>query len=169
MPGTIAYVWGGCSLTEPYSGDQFEEINVPSSLDNKQAIGYQYIGSTAQPKTGFDCSGLILRAAQIAGMPYYYKNSTTIATHLKPIDHFSDIKDGDLIWIPWHIMAIGDLKRNIIIEARHYNDGYGKLHAIKLNKLFKDINTFADLFNAIAQKKTLYRLDKIGYYKSHYS
>lgn len=136
LPGTIAYVWGGCSLTD--------------------------ILHSEHPKSGFDCTGLILRAAQAAGLPYYYKNSTTIARYLKPVPSLDNLQEGDLIWIPGHIMAIADLKKNTIIEARHYNDGYGKVHEIKLNYLFKDIATFADLYDAIAQHKPLYRLTKEG-------
>ena len=159
-PGTIAYVWGGSSLVPTNHTDQYKEIAV--SVHGQPASAYEYINTAKQYKTGFDCSGLILRATQTAGLPYYFRNTTTLATYLKPVTQVTDLKEGDLIWIPGHVMAIGDLKAHTIIEARHYSHGYGKLHEIKLNKEFKDIDTFTDLFNAIAHGKPLYRLNKQG-------
>ncbi len=159
-PGTIAYVWGGSSLVLSNHTDHYKETAV--TVREKQSSIYEYINTAEQYKTGFDCSGLIMRAAQTAGLPYYFRNTTTLATYLKPVAQAQDLKEGDLIWIPWHVMAIGDLKENTIIEARHYNHGYGKLHEIQINKVFKDIDTFTDLFNAIAQDKPLHRLNRQG-------
>ena len=160
IPGTIAYVWGGSSLVPNKHINQYKERAV--SVDGPEATAYEYINTAGHFKTGFDCAGLIMRAAQTAGLPYYFKNTTTLAAYLKPVAQAQDIKEGDLIWIPWHVMAIGDLKKNTIIEARHYSHGYGKIHEIKLNKEFKDIDTFTDLFNVVAQGKPLYRLNKQG-------
>ncbi len=157
LPGTIPYIWGGCSLTDMLHSDRFKE-----EFFNNIYNTHEHTTIKEQPKSGFDCTGLILRAAQAAGLPYYYKNSTTIVRYLKPVTSLDNLQEGDLIWIPGHIMAIADLKKNTIIEARHYNDGYGKVHEIKLNYLFKDIATFADLYDAIAQHKLLYRLTREG-------
>lgn len=158
--GTVPYIWGGCSLTETVRSDQFKESFF--RCNNKLYSAYEYNHMKTQPTSGFDCTGLMLRAAQAAGLPYYYKNSTTIARYLKSITSPSEIQEGDLIWIPGHIMVIADLKKSTIIEARHYNDGYGKVQEIKLNRLFKDIQTFSDLFNTIAQHKPLFRLNRKG-------
>jgi cell wall-associated NlpC family hydrolase len=160
MSGTIPYIWGGCSLTETLRTGRFRKITI--KRNDKLCDAYQQTEIKEQPQSGLDCTGLIMRAAQTSGLPYYYKNSTTIAHYLKPITSLENIQEGDLIWIPGHIMAISDLKRNMIIEARHYNDGYGKIHEIKLNHLFKDIQTFADLYNAIAHHQPLLRLNREG-------
>jgi hypothetical protein len=80
MPGTIPYIWGGCSLTETLRTGRFRHITV--NCDNKLCDAYQQTEIQEQPQSGLDCTGLVLRAAQAAGLPYYYKNSTTIATYL---------------------------------------------------------------------------------------
>lgn len=157
-PGIIPYVWGGCSLIAPLT-EKATFFEVPATQQNSTAYIYDKANSLIN---GFDCAGLILRAAQAAGMPYFYKNTTTLATYLKPITDIKDLTEGDLIWIPWHVMAVANLERNTLIEARHYNHGFGKVHEIELNKVFKDIHSYADLYHAIKNHKALYRLDKAG-------
>jgi predicted DNA-binding protein YlxM (UPF0122 family) len=39
---------------------------------------YEYEKDIYSPKSGFDCSGLILPAAQICGIPYFCKNTAII-------------------------------------------------------------------------------------------
>lgn len=152
--GFIPYVWGGCSFTYTHPA---------KSALNKQTTGtniiYTVQGDNNTQKHGFDCAGLIARAAQAAGIPYYYKNTATLATYLKPVKTLCDLKEGDLIWIPGHVMAVANLQKNSLIEARHYSQGYGKVHEIALNKIFKGINTYKDLFYAIELGSTLERLD----------
>ncbi len=153
MPGYIPYVWGGCSLTQSNKTDEFKQKDSLFLINN----------DTQKQKNGFDCAGLIARAAQAAGMPYYYKNTLTLAKHLKQVKTKKDMVDGDLIWIPGHVMAIGNLKDNIVIEARHYNHGYGKVHKLPLHEIFKDIKTFDQLYDAIAIGQPLKRLHKDGH------
>lgn len=160
LPGTIPYIWGGCSVTETVRTGRFNHITI--NCNNKLCDAYQQTEIKNDPQSGFDCTGLVLRAAQTAGLPYYYKNSSTIATYLKPVTQAENIQEGDLIWIPGHIIIISDLKKNRVIEARHYSDGYGKVHEIKLNHMFKDIKTFTDLYRTIADHKPLYRLNRDG-------
>jgi len=47
--------------------------------------------------SGFDASGLILRAAQIAGLPYFYKNSTTALANLHAVLPARLPKEGDIL------------------------------------------------------------------------
>ncbi|MEX0849823.1 MAG: hypothetical protein WD055_06335 [Candidatus Dependentiae bacterium] len=154
MSGYTPYVWGGCSLTTQNKTDTF-------SLQSKTK-NYVIKDDTKIYKHGFDCAGLIARAAQTAGIPYYYKNTTTLAHYLKPIQQKNAMHDGDLIWIPGHVMAIGSLTNNTVIEARHYSHGYGKLHEIPLQEIFKGIKTFDQLFDAVNKKQILQRLNKDG-------
>ncbi len=153
MPGCIPYVWGGCSLTKPNKTDTFTQKDTFFVINN----------DTQKQKNGFDCAGLIARAAQAAEMPYYYKNTLTLAKHLKQVKRKEDIADGDLIWIPGHVMAIGSLKDNLVIEARHYNHGYGKVQKLLLHEIFKGVKTFNQLYDAIAVGKPLKRLHKNGH------
>ena len=50
---------------------------------------------------------------------------------------------------------ISDAKNNLAIATMGYMHGYGKLTELPLNKFFKDIATYQDLFNAYKAKKSL--------------
>lgn len=119
----IRYIWGGTS----YSTDK------------------------SLPLKGFDCSGLILRAAQIAQIPYFYKNSLTISAYLEQINDASKIQKGDIIWFPGHVIVILDPKTGLCAEANGY---YECLHTIYLKDIFKNIDSFEKMLN----KKELLRL-----------
>jgi len=138
----IPYVLGGCSFTGTTKG----------LFGNKME----------SPKTGFDCSGMIARAAQMCGIPYFYKNTTTIKQFLTPLAKDNKLIPGDIIWIPGHVMVIASLTNNTLIEARGYEHGYGRVHEIPLNEEFKGINTYHDLINVYHNNKTIIRLDRNG-------
>ncbi len=160
--GFIPYVWGGCSFTAPYAG-LFEK------KCTQNCTQYHYLQTTQKIKGGFDCSGLIARAAQMCNIPYFYKNTTTIAKCLPPKNPASPLTSGDLIWVPGHIMVIANMEKNTIIEARSYDHGYGKVHEIRLGKVFENVKTFADLAAAYQTKKSLQRLDRWGKKRERFS
>jgi len=114
------------------------------------------------PKTGLDCSGMIARAAQICGIPYFYKNTTIIERFLTPLAKGNKPIPGDIIWIPGHVMVVADFINNTLIEVRGYKHGYSKIHEIPLNEEFKGINTYHDLTNAYHNNKAIIRLDSSG-------
>ncbi|BDC34483.1 hypothetical protein Noda2021_04410 [Candidatus Dependentiae bacterium Noda2021] len=143
----IPYVWGGCSFVTTHE-KAFESDGKSFGRSSCAAI-----------KNGFDCAGLVLRAAKIAGLDYPYKNTTTLKEFLPALTNTDVVKNGDLIWIPGHVMIVSDAHRNKLIEARSYPHGYGIVHEIELEKVFKDIKTFAQLLSASTEKKLLYRLD----------
>jgi hypothetical protein len=155
--GIIPYIWGGCSFS--YTLPQHSSFR---QEQQNNTIRYNYACDHHQPKQGFDCAGFIARAAQAAGLPYYCKNTAAIATYLKPVTAYEKLREGDLILIPGHVMAIGSLTANSVLEARHYNHGYGKVHEIALDKVFKDIKNFSDLFQAQKEGKPLERLNSSG-------
>lgn len=112
--------------------------------------------------TGIDCSGLVLRIANIAGITEYrYKNSTTIKKYCPQISSFNALQNGDLILIRGHVMIISDLQKGLIIEARGYDHGFGRVHEIPLCKVFKNIHSFKDLWDAASLKKRIIRLDHL--------
>lgn len=154
-PGRIPYVWGGCSIRQ-FCRLPFEEHeNMEDSITYvRKDLSYPY--------TGVDCTGVITLAAQICGLPYYFKNSITVAQNLASLQSHEAIEVGDIIWIPGHVMIISNLAKNLIIEARHYSQGYGILHEIPLPELFKGINTFSDLKKAYMNQEPLDRLDSNG-------
>jgi len=154
--GFIPYVWGGISFIDLYTKDSFYK---------KETNGKTYFHRSEHatfPKTGFDCTGVIARAAQICALPYFYKNSTTASNNLTPLQKNDVITPGDCIIIPGHIMVISSVKNNKLIEAGGYKYGWGKLHEVTLDKIFKKIKTYDQLKEAFFNKKPLCRLKKDG-------
>lgn len=157
--GYVPYAWGGCSIVYPYSGTFCEQTRI---FKNQTISFFDYPDIHHNPHTGLDCSGLVRRAAQLAGIPYFYKNTYTIAQYMEPIKEKEHLQIGDLIWAPGHVMIVSDLDRNLLIEARSYFQGYGKVHEIALHKVFKNINTYADLETHFFDKKPIERIDNEG-------
>ncbi len=154
--GFIPYVWGGCSYTHTCLHDAFTKK--PSSLNTYHRENY----CKGVTKTGFDCTGLLARAAQAAGMPYYFKNSTTILHHLKELTPKDSPESGDIIWLPGHIMIISDAKKNLVIEARSYDHGWGKIHEAHIRAIFKNANTLKELLEMCSANTPLERIDRDG-------
>ena len=150
----IPYVWGGCSFTTGCSNNDFSE-----GLD-KEGTFYIKDSYNFNPKPGFDCAGLISRATQACGIPYFFKNTTTLAKRLKPLSKEDKLSEGDLIWVPGHVMIVSN--QNKIIEARSYGHGYGKVQEIPISEEFKGINKYSDLVKTFHEKKPLIRLNKDG-------
>jgi hypothetical protein len=149
--GIIQYVHGGTSATEFITSKNFHS----STFDNY--AGYDW--NNDRPRTGIDCSGLIVRAAQIAGIPFFYKNSITMARRLKET---KNPEPGDIIWIPGHVMVISKLDPALIVEARGYPSGYGLVQEIALPEMFRGVATFKQLIEGIPAKKPIERLQKDG-------
>jgi hypothetical protein len=156
--GVVPYVWGGASITD------FVEDNfcIKESHFADQPISYYERPALKSPYGGIDCSGLIARAAQICAIPYYFKNTLTLAQHLRPLTAEDSIEEGDLLWYPGHVMIVSDIGRNEIIESAGYPSGYGKLHGIKLGQKFQNISTYNELFGNYLQKKEITILNKDG-------
>lgn len=155
-PEHIAYVFGGCSYTQPCSKNFEKKI-----ADHKQHA-YIRLESENKTKNGFDCAGIIVRAAQAAGLDFPYKNTHTIKECLPHLSTTDQIVEGDLIWIPGHVMAVSDIKEQRLIESRSYSHGYGIVQEIELCKVFKDIKTYDDLLQAFRNKNKIQRLDSSG-------
>src|SRR3990167_1494271 len=92
----IPYAWGGCSYTATCTDPHFQlkTTSVTKHLPQPQRRWFSYPTYNLKPATGFDCSGVILRAAQIAGLPYFYKNTVTILNNLKPLTATDELADG---------------------------------------------------------------------------
>lgn len=157
--GYIPYVWGGCSFISTA-----QETPTEKQDDSNATYSFYTIKNFNHvPKPGFDCSNLIMRAAQIAGIPFFYKNSLTITTHLKPLRQNQILEAGDIIWIPGHVLIVADLQKNTVIEARGYTyKGSGKIREISLKKVFKHIKNFNALTQAWRTQKPLERLGDDG-------
>lgn len=158
--GPIPYVWGGSSFTH-CCNHSFKEVKKRLASGTRISV-YERPECPERPMSGFDCAGIISRAAQLCGIPYYFKNTYTLAHYLKSLSIDQHLQEGDLIWIPGHVMMVSDLKNNTIIEARGYSSNYGIVHEIALEKMFKDIKTYHDLIKAYHHQKPLTRLNKEG-------
>lgn len=140
-PRWLPYVWGGGSFV--YTIDE-EKIH-PSAVF-----------------CGYDCSSLILRAAQTSGIPYCLRDSTTINKVFKPIEDASLLQDGDIIWFPGHVMIITCVEQNLLAQARGYGSGYGKLYESALNTMFQGITSYSDLMAAYQKHQPLNLLNWQG-------
>ena len=159
--GIIPYVWGGCSYTTKCPSEDFTLVK-KQLKKRKKIYVYNREQCKKSPHTGFDCSGIILRAAQLCGIPYFFKNTYTLAHYLKSLGIDDHLHEGDLIWIPGHVMIISDLKDNKLIEARGYSHDFGHVQEIELEKIFKGIKTYKQLVQAYYLRQPLLRLNKAG-------
>lgn len=140
----VPYVWGGCSYIERKPFDDYSLIQ--ASRQEKDIAYWDRPGNS--PHSGCDCSGLVLRVAQIAGINYFCKNTTTIGKTLQDVSSFDELEEGDLILIPGHIMVVADLSEHTLIDAASYNSGYGCLREVPLSYTFEGIETYEELFEA---------------------
>lgn len=155
--GTIPYVWGGCSYLFNTPHFSFKE----KELKNNQSY-YELEPDSGLPKTGLDCAGLVARAAQAAGLPYFFKNTTTLATSLRAISESEHVQDGDLLWVPGHVMIVSNREQNTLIEARDYSSGWGCVQERPLKEVFKNIHTYDGLESRYKAHKSLQRIDRSG-------
>lgn len=156
----LPYLWGGASYVERCQDNNF--FLSTKTFGNKKILVWSRYSNNLFPYTGFDCSTLILRAAQIVGLPYYCKNTNTIIRTLRPLKRNEKLENGDLIWYPGHILIVSDIIKNKVIEAAGYIVGFGKLHEISLSKIYQNINTYKELIKAYHEKKSICRLSDTG-------
>ncbi len=155
--GVIPYVWGGCSFITLCKQEPFVE-----KKDNDTNPYYLRKDRLRGPQDGLDCSGLILRGTQLCDIPYFFKNSTTLAKNLAPLHKNEPIENGDMIWFPGHVVVVSDVKNNLVVEARGYEHGYGVVQETPLKEQFKNIATYDELKKAFHNKTPIERLDKFG-------
>ncbi len=170
--GFIPYAWGGCSFTGTVTDATFtiKTRQLPDGVSDYYQWPHTQVKSfsgfetprTIEPITGLDCTGLIARAAQLAGMPYYFKNTTTLARNMRTLKPGGAIEPGDLIWFSGHVLVVADTKHHTAIEARGYDHGFGKIQELSLKKLFDGIQTYQQLADAFFASKPLKRLNAQG-------
>lgn len=155
----IAYLTGGCSFIKTYSSDDFY---LKEKKQNNRTVKFWMRPNSKSPYTGMDCSCLIARAAQVVGMPYYFKNTTTLAKYLKVLKPKEKLENGDLIWYNGHVLIVSDIKHNKLIESAGYPFGHGKVHEIALKDIFKGIKTYKDLLKKYFGNQSLERIKNSG-------
>ncbi len=155
---SIPFVWGGTSFID-FSDEPI--VLKKWFNDGNESSSWVCPTSSKHSLSGFDASGLILRAAQICGMSYYCCNSRTVANSLSLVP-FSELQEGDILWAPGYVAIIASLQNNEIIEAQGYSRGYGNVHSISLKKRFADIETWDDFIYCCENKIPLKSLDCQG-------
>lgn len=147
----IPYVWGGSSYVAAH--EPHDTLYTFGAWERtKQLTLY----------TGYDCSELIMRIAQIVGITFPWKLSGMIRNNCVPVSAEYPLENGDIIWIQGHVMIVSDIDHNEVIEARGYKSGYGKIHRIRLNRLFKDVETYDDLMQLYLKQEPITLLDTTG-------
>lgn len=153
--GGVPYVFGGCSFVKPYGHRRTLSASNGKTLVNASPVSHAC-------HSGFDCSSLVMRIAQTAGLPWKLKNSSAMHNYLKPLAPAESVENGDLLFIPGHIMIIADKDKSLLIEARTKLHGYGCVHCIPFNHEFKGVNTLADLIECHLTQKPVVRLNASG-------
>jgi hypothetical protein len=132
-PQAIPFVWAGTTFCAKQSLINCHNIVGRSKLAQEQCY------------TGFDASGLVLRAAQICGLPYFYKNTTTAFVSLKALPANCLPANGDLICAPGFIAVITDVLNHKLVRAVGAGAGYGYVVETNLNEAFLNINSYQEL------------------------
>ncbi len=157
---SIPYVWGGSSFT--YTSDS-DTVILEEGMSHNNKIAYWNDPTIVKrPYAGFDCSGLLLRAAQIVGIPYFCINSTSVLHTFVPLLREELLEEGDIIWAPGYVSIVGSIEHNELIEAQGYSRGYGNVHAISLEKRFKGITTWDDFIYFYQHRLPLQSLNRDG-------
>lgn len=156
----IPYVYGGCSYRGRIPAKGF--YLAKGTQCGEKSIFWQRCGTYKAPLDGFDCSNMILCAAQIVGMPYYFKNTYALLRGLKELKKDERLEEGDLVWYKGHVLVVSDVKKNLLIEASGYEAGYGKIQEISVDKVFEGIAHFGEVINAFHSGKSVRRLTSKG-------
>lgn len=151
--GFIPYVFGGASWLESYKKDQPYRVKG----------GHSRRGKKLTPVSGMDCSTMLYLAALVTDIPYYAKNTTTLANQLETFKKGDHLEPGDLIWVPGHVQLISKVgDRAYMIEARGYSAGFGKVHCLPMEKLLKGHKGTKTLERAFLKGQDLVFLNKAG-------
>ena len=154
----IPYVLGGAS-----AGERLSTKNItPQKKTQKYVDLYTLSSYPYYPYQGLDCSSLVRCACQIAGIPLYAINTSSIASTLNKLPLNDYPENGDLIYWKGHIAIISDIQKGLLIEARGYDHGYGFVHEIPFNQELQGIQTTNDLVTAYRKKRKINRIDKWG-------
>lgn len=146
----IPYVWGGGSVGLPATG----------APELRQDGGGWVWPSAVMPFMGSDCSYLVVLLSQVFELPYFCKNTTTLACYTAPIAINESVREGDIVWYRvgriGHIMMVSNVERAEFIENQGYiNGGAGRLRRGTLTQRFADAKTYAELLSRMRLGKTV--------------
>ncbi len=154
VAGFIPFVWGGISFAKRNEMEGFL-LKYVNDIKKQQRAYWQLNKKSNSPHSGFDASGLILRAAQIYSIPYFFKNTTTAMHHIRHMKLSEVIQEGDLIWVPGGLFVVSNLLHNKLIGTIGYQHGFGKIVECSLSQIFKGINSYDDFARAYKDQRPL--------------
>lgn len=157
VPGKIPYVWGGCSYIgrcEPRAFRRWE-----GKRGEQEIVNWQRDDKSGS-HSGFDCSGAVLRAALIAGIPYFCKNTSTLGLECKDVPIDEPLAEGDCILFPGHVMVISSLEDNRFIDASSYGKGQACFEESPLDEGFVSVKTFIELRRLIGERTVIERKNR---------
>ena len=163
--GVIPYVFGGMSITESVNDKPFIKELITFKKNKKTTFFERY--EKKFPRAGIDCARMITRAAQMVDAPFFATNTSAFSLILRPLEQNESVENGDLILWKGHVALISDKDKGLLIEARSYDDGYGKVQEIPYHEELQNIKTTQDLRAAHFKKMKLTRLNK-ACKKSHF-
>ncbi len=163
--GIIPYVFGGASIGTPLRQDSFIKTKV-NFTKGKQSTFFTRKDSKT-PLFGIDCSRIFTRAAHMVNLPLHATNTKELRRVLRPLKKDETIENGDIVVWNGHVAMVSDAKKGLLIEARSYDSGYGKVHEIPYHEQLKDITSTQKLVNAHFSKQRITRLKKDGT-KNHF-
>jgi len=158
--GFIPLVWGGCSFNNVCATDTYTAQT--TTYTDGSPVTYWNREGTQSPFSGFDTSALIARAAQICGIPYYFRNTYTAEKCLRTLGPNEPICAGDLIWFPGYLTAITSLENATVVGAIAYSAGYGKVFEAPINTVVSNIHTIDELRDAYINQTPLELVDAQG-------
>lgn len=150
-PGKTPYAWGGSSCVDLYEPLTYVMAPVGSKKGKAYVVEGQPIPAVY---TGCDCSGFIMRVMQSAGIPFNAKNSLTMKEVLGTLSPDLLPQNGDIIYMPGHVVLITDVERGLVTEARTQDHGYGYIQEVHISELFEGVNSLYELHE---QANTLQR------------
>lgn len=152
----IPYVWGGSSFVGEYPDEKFYKKG-----DDKDAVWHRD-GKLGEIYSGYDCSELVMRMAKMSGIDFKCKTTAIMEKLKKPLAKDGKLENGDIIWIPGHVMIVSNIEGNELIEAVGYSSGYGCVRKMELKNNFDGIETYDQLLEAYYSGKPIVRLKKDG-------
>lgn len=140
--GVIPYVWGGASCISRATDENF---SVMTDIVDGQKVSYWQHGDVKSDPDGFDCSALVLRAAQACGIPYFCRTACTASAILAPFVAGDTVSRGDLFVTAGHNHIFVAIGGDMIVEAAGYTSGFACVHAIKVKDRFLNAKNYDDL------------------------
>lgn len=150
----IPYVWGGSSFIRAHAPNDYYLAEDGSAWHR---------AGNQMPYTGYDCSEFVMRMAQMVGINFPWKITTTMKDALSPLAPEDQLQEGDLIWTHGHIMLVSNLERNEVIESRGYSSGYGCVHRIRLCECLDGVETFNELCKRYVAQEPIRYKNKAGF------